>query len=322
MPKKYFFAAVLAFVCISIGVYFISAGQTLFRQPRIFADSVDSHVFAGEVPPPGNFAVVLWQMGSSADKASVSWDVERYTGFRPTGDPALYQRGPNNQENATAVQIKDRTVGIWLNTASVSKVGEIIPIVAQYDWPSDMLIRPWQERKNVLSLAFEMQVPFAERKGEGQVYVTAPFIFHDTSLNRAFWFNLQIFDLRGPQPEQVIDDACAECTGQAIVVSSFAKDTRFGHIASNSALFSALPWQGFRSFEYRITASEFARTIAALRANTGQNWSSQLSRYRLTHVNINPEIYAPRERGDGKIGLSVRNIKVTLKKEIVSTPLL
>jgi hypothetical protein len=168
MSKRYFFAAVLALlVCINMGAHVASVffkQQTLFSQPRIGADSVDSHVFANEVPPPGNFAVVLWQMGSNAAKASVNWDVGQYTGFRPTGDNvARYQRGSNNNTNSTAVQLKNRTVGIWLNTANIACSSEVIPIVAQYDWPSNTLIYPWQDRENILSLAFEMQIPFAER---------------------------------------------------------------------------------------------------------------------------------------------------------------
>jgi hypothetical protein len=321
MSKRYFFAAVLALlVCINMGAHVASVffkQQTLFSQPRIGADSVDSHVFANEVPPPGNFAVVLWQMGSNAAKARVNWDVGQYTGFRPTGDNvAWYQRGSNKNTNSTAVQLKDRTVGIWLNTANIACSSEVIPIVAQYDWPSNTLIYPWQDRENVLSIAFEMQIPFAERRGEGQAYVTAPFLFHDTSLNKAFWLNLQIFDFREPLPEQVIHDACVECTNQPIVVSSFTKNTHFGRIASGSALFSAVPWHGFRYFEYRISAAEFTRIIAALRENTGQVWSFEFGHYRLTHVNINPEIYAPCQQGDGKIGLSVRSITVALEKEL------
>ena len=63
--------------------------RTIFEQPAVEADEVDTQVI-GEVRPDGEkFLVRLANVGDDADAAALTWDVGRYTGFRPSPSESL-----------------------------------------------------------------------------------------------------------------------------------------------------------------------------------------------------------------------------------------
>jgi len=284
-----------------------------FTQPPVPVGQVACRVImSGDAIPAGRMNTALWQVGNA--RTAVSWDVGQFTGFRPgaAGEWAAHQRGPNNTTGTSAVQLRDGTVGLYVNSASagVTPNGDILPAVMHVDFPSTADHRPFISANEELVYALDLQVPTAQRTGGGEVYAAAVLRFQETLSGRQVWFSIQALDLRGPQPEQTILDSCAACSQMPIILTTFAPGMRFGHVASDSATFSAAPWSGYRHFEFRVNRAEFSAAIQDVKTRFALNdaqLSPDASDYRLIHLNVNPEVYAP-AGGGGRIGVSIQNV--------------
>ncbi len=218
-----------------------------------------------------------------------------------------------NSSGTTAVQVQDKTVGIWINSQSQFFAGDILPVVAHHDWTAIDNIRPWPTAQSRLGYAFELQVPSASRSGSGEIYAGPALIFRNSLNGKQFFYYVTAYDPRGSSSlalqERVIHDGCSTCTGLPIVASSFKGNTTFGSKTANSAGYSDTTWGGFRYFEYRINWTQFQAALNALRTTTGdQTWSTNPGDYQLMHFNYNPEVSAVAGQGTGTIGSSIRNI--------------
>ncbi len=289
--------------------------ETYFSQPYISASQVDTTII-GEINPPAwnQFFIRMGAMGAQADSATVTWNVGQYTGLAAN---SAYQRGPNNNTGATAVQALDNVVGIWINSASVPYSGDLIPITPAYWWLPSTGPRPWVIPGSELSFSFELQVPYAARQGAGEVYVDGYFLFQDSAGN-SLWYGAHIFDLRPPFPEAYF--ALDLGTGIPIlstplgasIFSSYFYGPSYIHLGPGSNAFQQSAWTGYRYFDFRISRIEFEDALYRVRASY-PNYSNDPASYRITHINFNPEV-APRgetgENGSGQIGMSVRYIQV------------
>ena len=116
-------------------------------------------------------------MGADADAAAITFDVGRYTGFRPAKDTmSQFQRGPRPESReGTAVQMQGTDIGIWIDSDSPRpEKGSLLPVCPAYWWLDETRApRPFQEPDRELAFSFEMQVPTAERQGQAEVYVCA-----------------------------------------------------------------------------------------------------------------------------------------------------
>jgi hypothetical protein len=134
--------------------------ETIFRQPDVGIQAVDNCLI-GEVHPSGErFLVRLANLGENATATAISWDVGRYTGFRPgQGEPvARFQRGPRQSAEGTAVQIQRREIGIWIDSDHPRpRRGALIPVCPAYWWwDRSRAPRPFHEADRELSFSFDL----------------------------------------------------------------------------------------------------------------------------------------------------------------------
>lgn len=296
------------------------AAEVYFTTPDIDASQVGCRVAAaGTIVPTGRIIAAIWDQGVLAVSSQPPWRVGDNTGFSPGADAELplYQRGPNTTVGTSAIQLRHRTFGMWFNSeqAGVTTSGDILPIVAHFDFPEAQNIRPFSSTSSELAYRFELQIPTAQRIGSGELGAGANFMFRDArpgSPGRRVWYTMVAFDLRPAPPESVFVDSCANCSGFPIIDTVFGPNLRYGHMAPGSASFTSTPWTGFRAYDFRVSASELSVALADTQHTFGLSeaeLSSNPADYRLVHFNFNPELYAPAGSG-GRLGVSVRNIVV------------
>lgn len=294
--------------------------QTIFRQPDIDVKSVDECVIGEEVHPASErFYVRLANLGEGADAAALAWDVGRYTGFRPAQDKtlALYQRGPRQSAEGSAVQIRGRELGIWIDSDHPRpRHGDLIPVCpAHWWWDQNRSPWPFREADRELSFSFDLKVPTAQRQGKAEVYVTANFLFGDRRTKRQFWFAATLFDLRSEDrfPDIVHVDNWEGGTGLPILFSALNRRSAWLHPGPGSAQFTDRPFSDYRRFDFRVGPTELRAAIAAMRKHFPRlaDASEDPSQYQLVHFNLNPEVYAPAD-SRGRLGLALRDINVVL----------
>ncbi|MBI3283070.1 LamG domain-containing protein [Candidatus Curtissbacteria bacterium] len=285
--------------------------EVYFSQPSISSAQVEDTII-GEIQPQNNkFLIRMASMGQQSDNTPLTWNVGQYTGFTPDTCPPYYQRGPNNTGGTTAVQVKDATGGIWINSTSIAHSGTLIPITPGYWWDAASRPRPWTTAGIELSYAFELKVPTATRKNDGEVYIIPYFFFRDTVSGKAFWYGAQTFDLRPAFAETVLFDSA---TNSPIALSSINTGTAWTHLGPNSSTFQQAPWSDFKYFEFRINVDDFQKALAAVRimdpkiCSFCSSFSTDPTNYLLEHFNLNPEVYDAPTGSSGQLGLAFRNI--------------
>ncbi|MHB0956793.1 MAG: hypothetical protein ACYC0X_12720 [Pirellulaceae bacterium] len=293
--------------------------ETLVRQPRVQENEVDDRVIGEVRPAGGKFLVRLANMGEDADRAAIGWDVGRYTGFRPAGSESrsLYQRGPRQAAEGTAVQLRGTEIGIWVDSDHPRPgQGALIPVCPAYWWwDVKTAPRPFQDPRHQLSFALDMQVPTAEREGEAEVYICAYFLLRDPRSGRQFWLGATLFDPRGAArfPDLVHFDDWEGGTRLPILFTALNDHSAWLHPAPGSAHFAHEPFTSYRRFEFRVGSQELLTAVHAMKGRW-PDWaeaSEDPSDYQLTHFNVNPEVYAP-AGSRGRLGLALRDIHIQI----------
>jgi hypothetical protein len=293
--------------------------ETIFRQPEIGPQSVDDCVIGEIHPASEHFYVRMANLGKGAGPAALSWDVGRYTGFRPASEDsrALYQRGPRQSSEGTAVQVRGREIGIWIDSDHPRpERGALVPVCPAYWWWNESRA-PWPLRQpdRELSFAFDLKVPTAERHGRAEVYLCAYFLFGDRKTKRQFWFGPSLFDLRGADqfPDTVHVDNWEGGTGLPVLFCALNSRSAWLHPGPGSAHFADRAFDDYRRFEFRVGPAELRTAIAAMKKRLPKmaDASEDPRDYQLLHFNVNPEVYAP-EGSRGRIGLALRDMRVVL----------
>jgi hypothetical protein len=293
--------------------------ETIFRQPEIGPQAVDDCVIGEVHPTSEHFHVRMANMGKVAGIAALAWDVGRYTGFRPApGESlALYQRGPRQSTEGTAVQVRGREIGIWIDSDHPRpERGALLPVCPGYWWWNRSRA-PWPFRQTdrELSFSFDLKVPTAERQGKAEVYICAHFLFGDQRSKRQFWFGASLFDLRSEDrfPDIVHVDNWEGGTGLPILFCALNRRSAWLHPGPNSAHFADRTFNEYRRFDFRVGPTELRVAIAAMKKRLPRlaEVSDEPSDYQLLHFNVNPEVYAP-DGSRGRLGLALRDIRVLL----------
>lgn len=296
------------------------AVDTLVAQPVIDDAEVSSRII-GEVRPDGEkFLVRIANMGTDAASAAVTWDVGRYTGFRPAEGESLarFQRGPAPTPEGSAVQMRRNEIGIWIDSDHPRpKLGLLLPVCPAYWWwDVKTAPRPFVDATRELAMAFDMQVPTADRAGGSEVYVCAYFLLRDQKTGRHFWLGASLFDLRGAAkfPDLVHFDDWEGGTNLPILFTALNDHSAWLHPGPGSQCFQDQPFAGYRHFEFRVGSAELRTAVQAMKRRWPKlaEMSEEPSDYQLTHFNINPEVYAP-QGSRGRLGLALRDIRVELK---------
>ena len=176
--------------------------ETIFRQPEIDAKAVNECIIGDVSPVSERFHVRIANMGADAAAGVLSWDVGRYTGLRAAAgeSSASCTRGPRQATEGTAVQVRGREVGIWIDSDRPQpRQGALLPVTPGVWWLDESRApRPFLEAGRELSFSFDLKVPTAQREGKAEVYVCAYFLFDDRRSHRAFWFGPSLFDRAAP----------------------------------------------------------------------------------------------------------------------------
>ncbi len=297
--------------------------ETIFRQPEIGVQTVDDCLIGEVHPAQERFYVRLGNMGPDATAAAISWDVGRYTGFRPAPKESLtrFQRGPRQSAEGSAVQIQGREIGIWIDSDHPRpRRGDLLPVCPAYWWWNRRHCpRPFREADHELSFAFDLKVPTAQREGRAEVYICAHFLFHDPRSGRNFWFGASLFDCRGAEhfPDTVHIDNWEGGTGLPILFSALNQRSAWLHPGPGSAQFTDRPFDDYRRFDFRVGLAGLRAAVAALKKRMPKlaSVSENPQDYELVHFNVNPEVYAPKG-SRGRLGLALRDIRVVLLQAV------
>ena len=293
--------------------------ETIFRQPELEGQTVADCVIGEVHPASERFYVRLANMGEDAAAAALAWDVGRHTGFRPASGESLvlYQRGPQQAGEGTAVQVRGRELGIWIDSDHPRpRRGALLPVCPAYWWwNQDRAPWPFREADRELSFSLDLKVPSAERQGQAEVYICAHFLFRDQRSHQQFWFGASLFDLRGAErfPDTVDVDNWEGGTGLPILFSALNEHSAWLHPGPGLSQFTDRPFDDYRRFDFRVGATELRAAIAAMRKRPPKlaDASEDPRDYQLLHFNVNPEVYAP-EGSRGRLGLAMRDIRVVL----------
>ncbi len=293
--------------------------ETIFTQPPTTAEQVDQRII-GEVHPAGEQMLVrIANMGDSPAITPIGWDVGQHTAFRPAEgeDRRRYQRGPQQTEPGTAVQIRDTEIGIWIDSDHPRpRQGDLLPVCPAYWWwDLSRAPSPFQQPGRELSFSFDLKVPTARREGKAEVYVCAHLLLRDSQSGQHFWFGAALFDLREANqfPDTVHVDNWPGGTGLPILFSALNSNSHWLHPGPGSAEFTSKPFTDYRRVDFRVDAQGLRGAIAAMK----QRWqefeqvSSEPADYQLTHFNINLEVFAP-TGSHGQLGVALRDIRLEL----------
>jgi hypothetical protein len=291
--------------------------ETIFRQPEIGPNGIDACVIGDVSPVSERFHVRLANMGADAVAGKPSWDAGRYTGLRAdAGEPlASHTRGPRQAAEGTAVQVRGRQIGIWIDSEHPRpRQGALLPICPGVWWLDDSRApRPFREANGELSFSFDLKVPTARREGKAEVYICAYFLFGDQRSHRQFWLGPSLFDLRGADRfrDIVHIDNWEAGTGLPILLTALNKRSAWLHPGNGSAEFTDRTFNDYRHFDFRVGFKEFQAAVAAVKKRFPKlsDVSEDPRDYRILHFNLNPEVYAP-AGSRGRLGLAVREICV------------
>jgi hypothetical protein len=289
--------------------------ETIFRQPEIHdANGVESCVIGETHPESGRFYVRLGNYGKTTPMVAQSWDAGRHTGLQ---SPAGFQRGPLPSSDTTAVQVRGREIGIWIDSDHPRPaLGSLAPVCPGYWWwDFSRSPAPFRNPAHELSLSFELKVPTALRDGAADVYITTNFLLRDKRSQQQFWLAATLFDPRGEArfPDTVHLDNWEGGTQLPILFSALNHRSRWMHPGPGSSLFSGKPFNDYRRIVVRVGSPELRAAIAAMRTALPRlaAVSEDPRDYHLIHFNINPEVSAP-QGSRGRLGLAIRDIRVEL----------
>lgn len=285
-------------------------------QPAMELADVGARIIGEMHPANETFLVRIGNMGRDAAAAVVGWDVGQFTGFHPAADDAVagYQRGPTDAPGATAVQLRGTEAGIWIDSDTVRPVaGDLLPVCpAFWWWDMARAPRPFAEPGGEIAFSLQMKVPTAERQGRAEVYVCVHFLLHDTTSGKSLWYGASLFDLRGPPADTVHADNWPGGTQLPILFTGLRPGSRWLRPGPGSDTFQDKPYGAYRPFDIRVNGAELTTALRALRERFPDLAVMSLNPadYRLIHVNVNPEVYAP-VGSRGRLGLTVRDIRVS-----------
>jgi hypothetical protein len=263
-----------------------------------------------------------------------TWNVAQRTGFT---EPGVVTRGTSTSAEGSAVQLGTHGVGLFLNTCSpgTSARDVIQPLTLSQDFATD--VRPFAAPATWPELAFRFQAvaPTLTQKGAAVAYAAAVLRFRDKSrpvpAGQPAWFydvwvSMQLIDSRGtPQPEGVIMDSCATCSGLPIVItapSGLASPPKYMHTTQGStgSFSGATTFNSWRDFDLRVSTDEFQRLLLAISAASPRGLSTNPADYALVHWNLNPEVYDPSpattscvpatDADWGTLGMAVRAVQL------------
>lgn len=291
--------------------------ETIFRQPEIGPKEVGQCIIGDVGPVNERFHVRIANVGADAAADVLSWDVGRYTGLAAVAgqSSASYTRGPRQAVEGTAVQVRGREVGIYIDSDHPRpRAGALLPVTPGVWWLDESRSpRPFPEANRELSFTFDMKVPTTQREGKAEVYVCAYYLFADRRSNRSFWLGPSLFDPRGARyfPDIVHVDNWEAGTGLPILFTALNKHSAWLHPAPGSAEFADRAFNDYRHFDFRVGVKEFQTALAAMKKRFPKlsGMSDDPRDYRIPLICVNPEVYAP-AGSRGRLGLALRDIRI------------
>jgi hypothetical protein len=264
-----------------------------------------------------------------------TWNISSRTGF-PDATSAAF--GVTGTSPGSAIQLGPTSVGLWLNSCSPGTTARdtIQPLTLSYETQWD--VRPFASVDPYPELAFRFEAAFPTLTATGGAvaYAAAVLRFRDKSkvpppgqpsYYYDFWVSMQLADTRGyPQPEVVMGDACATCSGLPIVMTSpggLAQPAQYMHRwpGTTGTFTGASTSSAFRSYDFRISRDEFQRMLVGVAGFSPRGFSINPADYALVHFNLNPEVYDPspstvgcslfNDADVGTLGMSVRAISLS-----------
>jgi hypothetical protein len=288
-----------------------------FEQPAL--KDVGGHVYVVAKPPKNTFFLVLWQPNPhrpDGGLVAVTWPVGDKTGFYPAGPLAERQRGMRDAYGSTALQIEGDTVAAYLNSEDLIRGSKDQKemITPAYEFAEGTRVRPFAGDNGGLTCSLQLQVPVARDGGKpgSSAYINLNLLFgSDGGILRVSYNGGLYFHGRAGSPETIGYDPV---TRNVLVITPIRPGSRWSSYASGSAVRQGAPWKGWKTFQFKITRTNFRAALGAVKQKYPEvPWSDNTAAWTLNQVHLNAELRyrtAPAE-----LGWSMRRLRCSVDPE-------
>jgi len=196
----------------------------------------------------------------------VTWAVGDYSGFYPSGDLTLSQRG-QNAYGECAIQMQGTTVGFQLHTWSTPpddpQPYDLLNGSLVYNWWNSYPPRGWRYDTSFVKLKYLLRVPTVYWEGEGKSvpYTYAALVLKDETTGTKIWFGIVNYDPRGTSHEYIGWDPG---TDMAIIATYYSSSTQYCTLAPFSSTTQSNTWNTWKYFDCIITRQNLIHALQDL----------------------------------------------------------
>jgi hypothetical protein len=275
-------------------------------------------------PISPSFKLIFWQgnpFQANGELVSSSWDAGARTGLDVAPDRdaqfSLRASGPS-----TTVQIKGRSVGVYLNSADLAtsrfQADPKMMITPVVDLP-DKDVFPFAEPAQSLYQSLRLQIPTAvsQNRPHNTVYAVSDFLFVDRTTGAKLSYEVVLFHYDPHAP--TLTRAGLRKTEVGLfdppthsyqVGNPLSTLSRLNEPADGSALYATQPWRGARRIAFTISGRNFKAGLESLKAHGTFNGSLDPADYAFRQWHLNAEMQY--DQTPTQIGWSLSDTKILL----------
>jgi hypothetical protein len=266
--------------------------------------------------------------------AVLSASLESLTGLAvPPADVGSCQLGVDGgaAKGINALQAHGTALGVCLAPRALTDRPFLHGVYGLYNWASPSA--PFADHPGArLRVEGYFRHPYTSVKSvaegliaqEGAVFFYYTLQFRDTTQNRDLWFVVRLYQNQFARPsdpwttlmdrEALAVDGTNPATSIGLIDAILRPGTTRVTPVPGSAFFSLTPFSGERYFAFDLSDSQFRQALQDLNAARVAPvvFSENPADYQLKHYNINVESWAPSPECDPRIGLSWRDITISM----------
>jgi len=241
----------------------------------------------------------------------ITWDVCDFSGFYPSGDLTLSQRGQPGY-GACAIQMQGTTVGFQLHTWSTPPDDphpyDLLNGSLVYNWWYSYPPYGWRYDTSTVKLKYLLRVPTVYWEGEGKSvpYAYAALVLKDETTGTKIWYGMVNYDPRGTSHEYIGWDPG---TAMAIIATYYNSSTQYCTLAPFSSTTQSNTWNTWKYFECIITRQNLIHALQDLNLTHPLGVSTNPGDYTIFQLSLQTEIYWP--DGNAHMGAAYKECYLT-----------
>jgi len=256
----------------------------------------------------------MCRLGSFDDSfmsSPITWAVGDFSGFYPSGDLTISQRGQSGY-GACAIQMQGTTVGFQLHTWSTPPENpnyyDLLNGSLVYNWWDSYPPYGWRYDTSSVKLKYLFKVPTVYWEGEGKSvpYAYAALVLKDRTTGIKIWFCIANYDPRGTSHEYIGWDPG---TAMAMIVTLYGPGTSYCTLATFSEITQSDLWDSWKYFDCIITRQNLTNAMQDLNLTHALGVSTNPDDYTIYQLSLQTEIYWP--DGNAHLGAAYKECYLT-----------